>query len=56
MIHGMRYSEADQIAIGQAIEYGDGRSATERVSHGICPECLGREFPEMVKEAVGSGG
>ena len=30
MTSGVRYSEADQIAIGQAIEYGDGRSDTER--------------------------
>ena len=30
MIHGIRYSEQDQILIGQAIEGGDGRSATER--------------------------
>ena len=114
MIHGMRYSEADQVAIGQAMEAGaiEAKAAKikerqerrmrflensirqltangiqlqdrmaalekaseietvcawcvphkhlsgpvgappERVSHGICPECLTEHFPEMVAEAV----
>jgi hypothetical protein len=27
-------------------------AAPENVSHGICPQCLREQFPEMAKEAV----
>ena len=112
MTDGMRYSEADQIAIGQAMEAeaieakaakikerqerrmrflensirqltangiqlqdrmealekaaeietvcawchrhmsGPVGAAPQRVSHGICPQCLEEKFPEKVTEAV----